>query len=246
MTSWRADSWMGKAQLISQDCTAEWTSDGPKFIDLSVWSQGVEWSVSICSYFSPLTWILKCPSWELSWVDQLNYFKCLFIGGNWLVWDDFNKKRQNLAALFVYPVWISKEQEATQAVFTGFTSQLFTLHRCKLGTSLNLKRWVQCQAFPAAQLCGTFCCSAEMLMLLLSRKSSCDTSALLLHCPSNFCRCCWDEVLWLKAVRSKGVLRRWLKLQSMAWIVLCAEKRCLRDFFLFLWSLVLSPVFCTF
>lgn len=51
-------------------------------------------------------------------MDQLNYFKFLFIGGNWLVLDDFNKKRQNLAALFVYPVWISKEQEATQAVFT--------------------------------------------------------------------------------------------------------------------------------
>lgn len=33
---------MGKAQLVSQNYIPEWTSDGLSFIDLSVWSQGVE------------------------------------------------------------------------------------------------------------------------------------------------------------------------------------------------------------
>lgn len=52
-------------------------------------------------------------------MDELNYFKFLFIVGNLLVLDDFSKKRQNLTALFVCPVWISKEQEAIPTVFTN-------------------------------------------------------------------------------------------------------------------------------
>lgn len=48
---------MGKAQLVSQDYIPEWTSDGLSFIDLSVWSQGVECYTevfqSVHSWFFP-------------------------------------------------------------------------------------------------------------------------------------------------------------------------------------------------
>lgn len=125
------------------------------------------------------------------------------------------------------------------------------LHGCKLGTSSNLKRWIQFLAFSAAQLCWNillFCRDVntaplqekELSLLVFAPVLSQQTSASV-----GLNQWCWDDVVWLKVLRRKEVLRRWLKLLCMACIVLCGEKRCLRLIFLFLWSRVVSPVFCT-
>lgn len=142
-------------------------------------------------------------------MDQLNYFKLLIFGENWLILDNFNKKGKILQLFLSAQSGLARNKRPFhQCLLTHIST--FCVTQMQIGHKFEPEMFGSISGFPSSSaLLEHSPVPAEMLILLLSSKRSCHSSPLLLHCPSKLLpQWCWDEVDLLKVVRIRGVLRR--------------------------------------
>lgn len=121
-------------------------------------------------------------------MDQLNCFKFLFIGGNCLVLEDFNKKKGKILQLFLSTQSGLARNKRPLRQWLLIHISTFYITQMQIGHKLEPEMLGSISGFPSSSaLLEHSAAPAEMFLLPLSRNSSCHSSGLLLHCPSSSC-----------------------------------------------------------